>query len=116
MQISVLYWLADYPAPSDFINPLLSCGSFKPANPANQNYSQFCDPAIDRQIAAALAAEATDPQAAAQRWARIDREIVDRAPWVPLFNGRIANFVSKRVGNFEFNPQWGMLIDQLWAR
>jgi hypothetical protein len=27
-----------------------------------------------------------------------------------------ANFLSKRVGNYQFSPSMGMLIDQLWVR
>jgi len=26
------------------------------------------------------------------------------------------NFLSKRVGNYQYNPQQFMLIDQLWVR
>jgi hypothetical protein len=26
------------------------------------------------------------------------------------------DFVSKRVGNYQFHPLWGLLIDQLWVR
>jgi hypothetical protein len=26
------------------------------------------------------------------------------------------NFLSKRVGNYQYSPQNGMLIDQLWVR
>jgi hypothetical protein len=25
-------------------------------------------------------------------------------------------FVSKRVGNYQFHPQWGLLLDQLWVK
>jgi hypothetical protein len=33
-----------------------------------------------------------------------------------MYNGQNVSFVSKRVGNFEYNPQWGVLLDQLWVR
>jgi hypothetical protein len=26
------------------------------------------------------------------------------------------NFLSKRVGNYQYSPENGMLIDQLWVR
>ena len=26
------------------------------------------------------------------------------------------DFVSSRVGNYQYNPQFGMLLDQLWVR
>jgi peptide/nickel transport system substrate-binding protein len=31
-------------------------------------------------------------------------------------NGRQIDFVSRRVGNYQYNPQWGALLDQLWVR
>ena len=50
--------------------------------------------------------------------ARIDREIVDRAPWVPLFTPRSVDFVSNRVGNYQANTSASssVLLDQLWVR
>ena len=52
----------------------------------------------------------------AEAWARIDRLLVDEAPSVPLYALREADFVSKRVGNYIFNPQFGVLLDQMWVR
>jgi len=26
------------------------------------------------------------------------------------------DYVSQRVGNYEFHPQWGLLLDQLWVK
>jgi peptide/nickel transport system substrate-binding protein len=49
-------------------------------------------------------------------WERIDRQIVDQAPWVPLENPEIVDVLSKRVGNYQYNPARGLLIDQLWVR
>ena len=36
-QIGFFSWYQDYPAPSDFIDPLFTCGSFLPGNPNNLN-------------------------------------------------------------------------------
>ena len=41
---------------------------------------------------------------------------MDQAPWVSLVSPKIVDVVSKRVGNYEYNPMWQMLIDQLWVR
>jgi len=30
--------------------------------------------------------------------------------------GQGITFVSKRVGNFEYHPEWGVLLDQLWVK
>jgi peptide/nickel transport system substrate-binding protein len=84
--------------------------------PANTNASQFCDQGIDRQITHALDLEATDPALASSLWARLDREIVDQAPMVPLVNPKQVDFLSQRVGNYQYNPQWHLLVDELWVR
>ena len=64
----------------------------------------------------AEALQPTDPRAANARWANIDHELVDAAPWIPFSNAKEADFVSKRVGNFQYHPEWGVLFDQLWVR
>jgi YVTN family beta-propeller protein len=78
--------------------------------------SFFCDRRIDARIARALEIEATDPDAAVALWARIERDIVDLAPWVPLFTPSHADVVSERVGNYQYNPEVWVLLDQLWVR
>ena len=60
--------------------------------------------------------QVSDPQAAAQIWAKVDREITDLAPWVPFASLRSDDFTSARVGNYQDNPIWGILADQLWVR
>ena len=35
---------------------------------------------------------------------------------IPAYNGRVIVFLSKRVGNFQYHPEWQTLLDQLWVR
>jgi hypothetical protein len=49
-------------------------------------------------------------------WAHIDQEIVGQAPWVPVYNPRSLVVLSRRVGNYQFDPYWSVLIDRLWVR
>ena len=49
-------------------------------------------------------------------WQKVDHEMTDQAPWVDLFNPKQIDFLSKRVGNYQWNPQWYILIDQLWVK
>jgi peptide/nickel transport system substrate-binding protein len=115
VQAGVQSWGADYPAPWDFVF-LVSCRTLVRNTPNNPNFSQFCDPQIDRQITRARALESTDPATSSLLWSRIDRELVDQAPVVPLVNPKQVDFLSQRVGNYQYNPQWGDLLDQLWVR
>ena len=116
VQAGFFSWYQDYPSPSDFIDPLLTCSSFLPASQNNVNDAEFCDPQIDAQAEQALTLEATDPVAAASRWAAIDHELVNEAPWVSLYCPLAPIVLSARTGNYQFHPYWGLLLDQLWVR
>ena len=115
-QIGGFSWYQDYPAPSDFIGPLLTCRSFLPDSPwRNLNAAEFCNRQIDAQVNRALTLQARLPNAAGSLWARIDHQIVGQAPWVPLYNPRALVLLSARVGNYQFHPYWTLLLDQLWV-
>jgi ABC-type transport system substrate-binding protein len=49
-------------------------------------------------------------------WAKADRIVTDRAPYVPLYNEVPVGFVSARVGNYQASPGYGPLLDQMWVR
>ena len=115
-QIGWFPWTQDQPTPSNFIEPLLTCRSFVPGNKDNLNVAEFCDRGIDAQVARASALQARDPAAAGELWSRIDRELVDRAPWVPLYTPRTVTVLGPRVGNYKYHPFWNLLLDQLWVR
>jgi YVTN family beta-propeller protein len=108
-QMSVLGWVADFASLSQFIQPNFSCG-------AESNTSHFCDRSVEAGIRGGLRLQVSNPLAANDAWARVDREIVDAAPWAPLFNSAEVHLVSERVGNYQYNPQWGVLLDQLWVK
>jgi YVTN family beta-propeller protein len=83
-----------------------------------RNWAHFCDRRFDRLVERLAAQQANDPVAGAALAARLDREIVNRAPWVPLFTPRFADFTSGRVGNYQANTyaSSSVLLDQLWVR
>ena len=56
----------------------------------------------------------TNPAAANVLWAQIDHQVTDQAPWVDLYNPKQIDFLSKNVHGYQWNPQWYILIDQLW--
>jgi len=116
VQASVGTWIVDYPSASDFFDLFFRCSSFRPADPADtRSGSFFCHPSIDSQMSQADQLQVSDPQAAAQVWAEVDREITDLAPWVPFASLRYADFTSARVGNYQYSPA-GILLDQFWVR
>jgi peptide/nickel transport system substrate-binding protein len=103
------------PRTPDSILTTLTCDSIRPGK-QNQNPSFFCDREVDARIARARRLQITDPNAAARVWARIENELVDLAPWVPLVTPWSGDLVSKRVGNYQYNPAGRVLDDQLWVR
>jgi peptide/nickel transport system substrate-binding protein len=107
-------WYQDYPAPSDFLNVLLGCGNIHKNSDASPNIAEFCDPTIQSSINKAESIEATDPTAAAALWTQIDHAETLQAPWVDLYNPKQIDFLSSDVHGYEWNPQWYILIDQLW--
>jgi peptide/nickel transport system substrate-binding protein len=111
-----LIWFADFPSSGSFIQSNFSCGAIGPTSETTSQASFFCDRGVERAIARALRVQVVDPPAAANLWAALDRRIANAAPWVPLYTPYAADFVSRRVGNYQYNPQWGVLVDQLWVR
>ena len=102
-------WIMDYPAASNFITNRFTCdASYVPS-------ARFCDPRIDALIDRATQMQIDDPAAASALWAEVDRAIVDQAPYVWLVNPIAVEFVSERVGNYQYSQQWGSLLDQLWV-
>jgi peptide/nickel transport system substrate-binding protein len=107
-------WYQDYPAPSDFLNVLLGCGSIHPGSDASPNIAAFCDKSIQAQMDKAESLSVTDPAAANAIWAQVDHAMTDQAPWVDLYNPKQIDFLSSRVHGYQWNPQWYILIDQQW--
>jgi YVTN family beta-propeller protein len=115
-QAGFVGWSQDYPASSEFLGQF-TCSNISDKAGQNGNQAELCDSAFDRAYEQALAGEITDsPNAANRTWASVDRMITDLSPWVPLYNPLDTVFVSKRVGNLQENPQWGILADQIWVR
>jgi peptide/nickel transport system substrate-binding protein len=100
-------WLADYPDPSSYVPQFFACGG-------GTSNGYFCDPRLDRRMALPSRLEPRRPEAAMSAWASIDRELTDRAPWVPTVTEREVDVVSSRLRNYEYNPVRGFLVDQSW--
>jgi YVTN family beta-propeller protein len=107
VQAGVTGWYGIPRAASSLLEIFL-CGSI--------DLTFFCDRRIDARIARALDLQSSDPDASVPVWTQLERDIVHLAPWVPLFTPSGVALVSKRVGNYQNNPELGVLLDQLWVR
>ena len=113
-QIGIMAWYADYQAASSFFQPLLTCAAYGLA--PSLNASEFCAPSIDGEIARATGLQAANPAVAHAAWGKIDRAITLQGPLLPLVNPIGVDFVASRVGNYQRNPAFGILLGRLWVR
>jgi YVTN family beta-propeller protein len=114
-QMGIQGYSADHAAASTMMAPF-ACRAAPSAEPEpvpNQNDSEFCDSEIEARIKKARAAR--EPEAR-QLWQGIYSRLVNAAPAVPFVNHRTVALVSRRVGNYQYHPLWGTLLDQLWVR
>ncbi|MDD2875847.1 MAG: ABC transporter substrate-binding protein [Acidiphilium sp.] len=109
VQISVTDWAQDYPAPSDFLNVLYSCNSFRKGSDNSINISGFCDPAIDAEMEKAELISVTDAKTGNALWAHVDRQLTRRALAVNLFTVKRLDFVSARLKHFRFSGEYFFL-------
>jgi peptide/nickel transport system substrate-binding protein len=116
VQISITLWYDDYPAPSDFLNVLLTCGQIHPGSDNSVNIAGYCNKQYDAKVQAALRDAITDPAKANTEWAAIDKQATDAAAWATLFNPKQLDFVSARLGNYTFSEQFHLLFDKVWVQ
>lgn len=116
VQISVSTWYQDYPAPSNFLNVLFSCASFREGSDSSVNISGLCDKGLDADLAKAMSTGVTDPAAAAKLWAAVDRKVTDMAAVAVMFNPKQLDFVSKRLGNYTFSGQFYFMYGKAWVK
>ena len=102
------YWFNGYPGAWEFVYPQYGCG-------ANFNVTGYCDQAIDRRIEEARSLQTSDPGSANRAWSEIEHDLVDGAALVPVANPISTFVVSERTGNVQINPQFGLLLGQIWV-
>ncbi|MDC0657795.1 ABC transporter substrate-binding protein [Leisingera sp. SS27] len=89
-------WIADFPDAANFYGPILGCSG---AVQGGWNWSWYCNEALDAKSTEADAI--VDPDRADERlamWSEIYMEIMEDAPWVPVFNEQRYTMKSARMG------------------
>lgn len=94
-------WLQDFPDPSDFLDPILTCAA---AVEGGANLSWFCDPAIDARLAEARTI--VDLEEAVPIYQQIQADILAQAPFVPTTYPLASALVSERVAGVRMDPLW----------
>jgi peptide/nickel transport system substrate-binding protein len=110
-------WLRDYTSPADFMLPLFTCEGISSTSPSlTTNYSRVCSGELERRIRTAEALQQDNPVAAQAAWTAVDRLIVNQAMSVPFGSNLELTLLSQRTGDYQHNPEFGVLLDQLWVR
>ena len=104
-------WFQDYPDPSDFIDPILSCAS---AVKGGANAALYCNKSIDEEAAAARGEPDATKRLAA--YTDIQSKIMADAPWAPFRHQEWYTLISKRTGGFEIHPVWQYDVRSLYVK
>jgi peptide/nickel transport system substrate-binding protein len=94
-------WFQDFPDPSDFIDPILSCAT---AVKGGSNASWYCSRAND-ELAAKARAEPDDATRNAL-YRDLQQKIMADVPWVPTTNPEYVLLKSKRTQGPILHPCW----------
>ena len=103
-------WFQDFPDPSDFYDPILSCAVNVPGG---ASYGWYCNEAADT-----LAAQARGEADAAKRtqmYQQLEEMVMADVPSAPLFNPDTAILVSKKVVGNPFHPAYFIDLDEVDA-
>lgn len=91
-----LAWVGDFPDPSNFYLPILSCAA---ARPGGWNWSKLCRPDLDVRATEANSMAGSDQQEPRLKlWSSVFREMMEEAPWVPIFHEQRFTLHSRRLG------------------
>ena len=104
-------WFQDYPDPSDFMEPTLTCAT---AVQGAANAALYCNKAVDDLLAAAHGM--TDASARLAAYQEIQKKIMADAPWAPFRHQEFVTIASKRVGGFAIDPQWLFNLKGIWIK
>ena len=91
-QIGFANWFQDFPHPYNFYF-LVDGASIQPTN--NQNFGNVDDPEINAELEE-LRTE-TDLEAVTDRWAELDRQLVEEAHVAPYGHRKLSTFLSERM-------------------
>ncbi|MEA2168119.1 MAG: hypothetical protein QOF76_1419, partial [Solirubrobacteraceae bacterium] len=114
-QIATIQWVTAPGPPGDMMTTF-TCHAFLRHNPFNANFTRFCEPEFDRLEGEATRLQAVAPSSADAVWEQVERRLLDEVPAIGIYNRFWSDLVSERLGNFQYNPAIGMLLDQAWVR
>ena len=102
-------WLEDYPHPLDWFDVLLNGNRITDQD--NNNYAWYKNKKTDKEIEQLKRQPLLTPAVNA-KWATVEKQIMQQAPWAPWSNRVFPEFFTKQIGCIHIQRLYG--ID--WAR
>ena len=93
-QIGFADWFQDYPHPLDWFDVLLNGDRITQTH--NNNYANFDNASINAKINA-LKKEPSLSSSVNAKWAALDQEIMQQAPWAPFMNRQFIDFFNSDI-------------------
>jgi peptide/nickel transport system substrate-binding protein len=103
-------WLEDYPHPLDWFDVLLNGDRITDQD--NNNYAWYKNKKTDAQIESLKKAPILTPAVNA-RWAKVEKQIMQQAPWAPWSNRVFPEFFSKNMSCIHVQLLYGIDLARL---
>ena len=106
-------WIQDFPDPSDFIDPILTCGAAN-VTANGSNVAFYCNKDAD-----AIADKARGDTNSTERL-KLYQQFQDVIaakdfPWVPMYSTVEANVSATRVHGYHLHPVWPLVVTSIWV-
>jgi len=103
-------WLEDYPHPLDWFDVLLNGNRI--TNQDNNNYAWYSNAKTNKEIEGLKKAPVLTPSVN-KRWATVEKQIMQAAPWAPWSNRVFPEFFSKKMGCIHVQRLYGIDLARL---
>jgi peptide/nickel transport system substrate-binding protein len=103
-------WLEDYPHPLDWFDVLLNGNRIVQSD--NNNYAYFSNKKTNAEIEALKKAPVLTPAVNA-KWALVEKQIMEQAPWAPWSNRVFPEFFAKNIGCIHIQRLYGIDLARL---
>lgn len=106
-------WFQDFPDPSDFVDPILSCAAANvTANGGDVAF--FCEKNVD-SIADKARGETNTTQRLKLYQQVQDMVVTQGFPWVPMYSTIETSISGTRVHDYAIHPVWPLMLTNIWV-
>ena len=98
-------WLEDYPHPLDWFDVLLNGNRITPTD--NNNYAWYSNKKTNSEIESLKKQQVLTP-AVNRKWATVEKQIMQQAPWAPWSNRVFPEFFSKKIDCIHIQRLYGI--------